>query len=64
VRSCRTSTRPSWEGHGFDTATTHIAWQGPLDDETRLALEQERYYLLAGPVAAATQLQDPGSLID
>jgi hypothetical protein len=83
-----------WEGHGFDTSTTHIARQGPLDDAAREALEQERarlrdederrnaairaalrevprfelphrvYYLLAGPVASATQLQDPGSLSD
>jgi hypothetical protein len=83
-----------WEGHGFDCRTTRIAWQGPLDDATRRALEQERsrlrdederrnaairaalrqvprfdlpnrtYYLLAGPVAAATRLHDPGSLSD
>jgi hypothetical protein len=80
-----------WEGHGFDSGTTHIAWRGPLDDATRRTLEQERsrlrdederrhaairaglrqvprfdlpdrtYYLLAGPVAAATRLQEPGS---
>ncbi len=31
-----------WEGHGFDKATTHIAHRGPLDDETRRALERER----------------------
>jgi hypothetical protein len=31
-----------WEGHGFDTAATHVAWRGPLDDGTRRALEQER----------------------
>lgn len=30
------------EGHRFDNATTHIASQGPLDDETNHALEQER----------------------
>jgi hypothetical protein len=83
-----------WEGRGFETSATHIARQGPLDDATREALEQERsrlrdederrnaairaalrevprfelphrvYYLLAGPVAAATQLHDPGSLRD
>lgn len=81
-----------WEGHGFDSFTSHIAWPGPLDDAARRALERERsrlrdederrkaairaalsqlprfdlpartYYLLAGPVAAATRLQDPGSL--
>jgi hypothetical protein len=83
-----------WEGHGFDSCATHIAWPGPLDDATRRALEQERsrlrdederrnaairaalrevprfdlpnrsYYLLAGPVSAATRLHDPGSLSD
>jgi len=31
-----------WEGHGFATATTHVAHQGPADDETRRSLEQER----------------------
>jgi hypothetical protein len=31
-----------WEGHGFANATTHIAWQGPIDDDTRHALDQER----------------------
>src|SRR3954452_18901582 len=32
-----------WEGHGFGTATTHVAWpHPPLDDETRRAREQER----------------------
>lgn len=31
-----------WEGHGFANATTHVAWQGPLDDETRAALDAER----------------------
>jgi hypothetical protein len=85
-----------WEGHGWDTATTHIAWNGPLDDETRAALDAERarlrdedvrrnrairaaldalpafetfsfdapfrhYFLLRGPVAAATRLDDPAS---
>lgn len=79
-----------WEGHGFDTATTHIAWRRPIDDAQRQALDRERarlraederrhaetraglrqvttfelphrvYYLLAGPVAAATQLRTPG----
>jgi hypothetical protein len=83
-----------WEGHGFDSRTTNIAWRGPLDDATRRALEQERsrrrdederrnaavraalrqvprfdlpdrtYYLLTGPVAAATELRDPGSTSD
>ncbi len=31
-----------WDGHGFETGTTHIAWQGPLDDSSHLMLEQER----------------------
>lgn len=75
-----------WEGHGFDTATTHIAWQGPLDEErSRLRDEDERhnaairaallhvprfdlpnrtYYLLGGPVTAATQLRHPGRSSD
>ncbi|MGH2477478.1 MAG: hypothetical protein ACRDIL_19665, partial [Candidatus Limnocylindrales bacterium] len=82
-----------WEGHGFDTATTHIARQGPLDDATRAALDQERsrlreeddrrngairtalsqiprfelphrtYYLMGGPVSAATELDDPASVV-
>jgi hypothetical protein len=82
-----------WEGHGFDTATTHIAWQEPpLDDATRRARVEERsrlraedehrdaavraalgqvprfdlpnrtYYLLQGPVTAATQLRHPEPL--
>lgn len=81
-----------WEGHGFDRATTHVAWREPPgDEETRQALEEERrrlrdedarrhaairaglagvpafdlpnrrYYLLEGPVAAATGLQHPDS---
>jgi hypothetical protein len=80
-----------WEGHGFDTTTSHYSWQGPVDDATRQALEQKRsrlrienerrnaatraalhtvprfdlphrsYYLLAGPVTAATQVREPGS---
>lgn len=79
-----------WEGHGFDKGTTHIAYRGPLGDESRRALEQERlalhdedrrrnaairaslgqlprfdrpdrtYYLMEGPVTAATQLSFPG----
>jgi len=79
-----------WEGHGFDTATTHVAWRDPpLDEETLRAREAERsrvreegerrnaairaalvqvprfdlpnrtYYLLEGPVSAATQLSHP-----
>lgn len=32
-----------WEGHGFDTATTHVAWPDPpFDDDTRRQREQER----------------------
>jgi hypothetical protein len=83
-----------WEGHGFANRATRIAWQGPLDDATRAALERERsrlrdederrnaavraalsqlprfdlpgrrYYLVTGPVAAATELKDPGSTTD
>jgi len=81
-----------WEGHGFGTATTHVAMCGPLDHRTSRAIEQERsrrrdgdarrnaavlaalhqvprfrlpnrtYYLIEGPVAAATTLRNPGSL--
>ncbi|MDW3214021.1 MAG: hypothetical protein R8G01_08510 [Ilumatobacteraceae bacterium] len=36
-----------WEGHGFDSSTRHIAHPGPLDDEARLQLEQERARLRA-----------------
>ncbi len=80
-----------WEGHGYGTGTTQIAWKDPPpDDETRRAREQERarlreeserrntaigaalrqipcfdlphrkYYLLAGSVSAATQIEYPG----
>ena len=34
-----------WEGHGFATATTHVAWRGPLDDETQRALDERRHQL-------------------
>ena len=78
-----------WEGHGFASSITQVAWRGPLDDETRRALDEKRlrlrneserrntairaalrdvprfdlpnrtYYLLRGPVMAATQLRYP-----
>ncbi len=32
-----------WEGHGFTTFSTHLAWNGPLDDDvTRAALDEQR----------------------
>jgi hypothetical protein len=31
-----------WEGHGFDTGTTHIAHRGPIDAATTIRLERER----------------------
>lgn len=35
-----------WEGHGFATATTHIAWRDPpIDDDTRRRREEERLRL-------------------
>lgn len=78
-----------WEGHGFASSITQVAWRGPLDDEARQALDERRtrlrkeserrnaairaalrevprfdlphrtYYLLRGPVMAATQLRHP-----
>jgi hypothetical protein len=34
------------EGHGFATATTHIAWRDPpFDDDTRRRREEERLRL-------------------
>jgi hypothetical protein len=80
-----------WEGHGFDTRATMVAWREPVDEATRQALRRRQaalreedehrnavvrrelaqiprlllpnraYYLLRGPVAAATQMHDPGS---
>jgi hypothetical protein len=35
-----------WDGHGFDTGTTHIAHREPLGEEARRALERERTRLL------------------
>jgi hypothetical protein len=49
-----------WEGHGFDSSATRAA----LREVPRFDLPNRAYYLLAGPVAAATRLQDPGSLLD
>ena len=34
-----------WEGHGFDSFASRVAWRGPLDDATRAALEQRRRQL-------------------
>ncbi len=35
-----------WEGHGFESATTHIAWgDPPFDDDTRRRREEERLRL-------------------
>ncbi len=31
-----------WEGHGFDTATTHIAVRGPLDADAQRSLRAQR----------------------
>jgi hypothetical protein len=80
-----------WEGYGWDTSTSHVAAQGPLDDAARRALREEQarlreedtrrhamvragladvprfelpnrtYHLLAGPVAAVTEIEVPGS---
>jgi hypothetical protein len=42
-----------WEGHGFDSGAA-------LRQVPRFDLPNRTYYLLAGPVAAATELRDPG----
>lgn len=49
-----------WEGHGFDNGSTHIT--AALRQIPRFDLPHRSHYLLTGPVAAATRLNDPGSL--
>lgn len=34
-----------WEGHGFDSFASRVAWSGPVDDATRVMLEQKRRQL-------------------
>jgi len=36
-----------WDGHGFDRVTTHIAYRGPVDDESLRMLERRRAALRA-----------------
>jgi len=31
-----------WDGHGFASSITRVAWRGPLDDDERRALEEHR----------------------
>jgi hypothetical protein len=31
-----------WDGHGFANSITQVAWRGPLDDNSRRALEERR----------------------
>ena len=49
ARNTETPTRAwfaVWEGHGFENATSHIAWSEPaLDDATRRAREQDQAQL-------------------
>ncbi len=44
-----------WEGHGFATATTHVA----VLEMPTFELPDRRFYLLTGPVSAVTQLRYP-----